>query len=260
MGEPPVIEWTDEHRMRVGGTSFVTLGDERVMTPRFHEISNLVSTPDLFVLQKPRRMIDAYTSAISDFAPKNILEFGIFKGGSVALLCEVARPARYVAIELAEDRVEALDRWVDARGLADSVSVHYGVSQDDTDRVLEIVDTEFGGEPIDLIIDDASHALPETRTTFNALFPRLRAGGGYIIEDWALAEYLGFYTEDAPPLARLLPELITAWARNPDLFADVSIDWFVTVLRRGEAELDESFDVRAACAERNRYSKSPPDG
>ena len=34
------------------------------------------------------------------------------------------------------------------------------------------------------MIDDASHLLAESRSSFESLFPRLRPGGLYIIEDW----------------------------------------------------------------------------
>ena len=39
--------------------------------------------------------------------------------------------------------------------------------------------------PPDLIIDDASHLYSETKTSFETLFPQLRPGGLYIIEDWS---------------------------------------------------------------------------
>ena len=251
------IEWTDTHRMRAGDTTFVTLGDEWMMTPRFNEISAMSSSVDLFVLQKPRRLIDAYVSAVEALRPKTILEFGIFKGGSIALLSELAHPVKHVAIELTDERVAALDLWVEERGLAASVSTHYGVSQDDEARVSEIVDAEFGDQPIDLIIDDASHALRETTVTFNLMFPRLRAGGGYLIEDWALAEHLRLYTPDAPPLAGLLPTLFAAWAMNPDLFDHIAVDWSLTSMRKGWMAVDPPFDI-ARLGTRRDEQPNPP--
>jgi predicted methyltransferase len=35
---------------------------------------------------------------------------------------------------------------------------------------------------LDLVVDDTSHLGP-TRASFNTLFPRLRPGGVYVIED-----------------------------------------------------------------------------
>ena len=40
------------------------------------------------------------------------------------------------------------------------------------------------GEPLDLVIDDASHLYGPTMASFEVLFPRLRPGGLYVIEDW----------------------------------------------------------------------------
>jgi len=48
---------------------------------------------------------------------------------------------------------------------------------------------EFGSDSVDLVIDDASHFLFETRESFRFLFPRLRPGGIYIIADWGWAHW-----------------------------------------------------------------------
>jgi hypothetical protein len=60
------------------------------------------------------------------------------------------------------------------------------VGQTDTAALDRIVQDDFDG-PIDLIIDDASHFVSETRISFNALFSRLRPGGVYLVEDWSWA-------------------------------------------------------------------------
>jgi hypothetical protein len=43
--------------------------------------------------------------------------------------------------------------------------------------------------PLDLVIDDASHIYGPTKASFQALFPLLRPGGLYLIEDWAWAHW-----------------------------------------------------------------------
>src|SRR4029077_11377083 len=47
----------------------------------------------------------------------------------------------------------------------------------------EIVHDCFNGS-IDVVIDDASHLYGPTRRSFEILFPLLKPGGAYIIEDW----------------------------------------------------------------------------
>ena len=69
-------------------------------------------------------------------------------------------------------------------GIGDRLKTYWGVDRATRKRLREIVDTEFDGVPLDLVIDDGSHLLEETRTSFETLFPRLRMGGLYVIEDW----------------------------------------------------------------------------
>jgi hypothetical protein len=74
------------------------------------------------------------------------------------------------------------------------------------------VKTEFSG-PLDLIIDDASHMYGLTKTSFETLFPLLRPGGLYIIEDWAWGHWQEFQAQDHPwaketPLTKLVFELV----------------------------------------------------
>jgi len=56
----------------------------------------------------------------------------------------------------------------------------YEGSQIDKD-LLNIMDIESG--PFDIIIDDGSHINNNVITTFNHLFPKLKKGGIYVIED-----------------------------------------------------------------------------
>ena len=89
-----------------------------------------------------------------------------------------------MAVELDPEPIEGLAEFIEARGLADRVRPYYGVNQADRGRLTELTVHEFGAEPLDLVIDDASHLLEETRSSFETLFPRLRPGGLYVIEDW----------------------------------------------------------------------------
>ena len=238
------IEWVDEFLMRAGDTTYMTLGERYEMNAKFHEISGMQSTPEQFVLQKPRPLIERYLQMLDDVSPERVLEFGIFKGGSVALLAAFARPAKYVAIELGEP-VAALDEWIRRRNLGEQIKVYYGVSQDDTERVDEIIDAEFGTDPLDLVIDDASHDLPPSRVTFDHVFPRLRVGGAYAIEDWALAQLLNIYSDEKPPLTSLVMELVATWGGAPELFERIVIDRWLTVAHRGTGDLEVPFSIGA---------------
>jgi predicted methyltransferase len=64
-----------------------------------------------------------------------------------------------------------------------NIKTYWGANQGNSTRLREIVHTEFQ-ESLDLVIDDASHMYALTKKSFETLFPLLRPGGLYIIEDW----------------------------------------------------------------------------
>jgi predicted O-methyltransferase YrrM len=139
---------------------------------------------DAFSLLKPRSAIDAHLDLLQRYDHSTIVELCIAYGGSSALLCLVAQPAKLVAIDYAEARVEQLDRFIEERGLANVARTFYGVDQADRARLSAILDAELGRDPVDLVIDDASHQYGPALASFEVLFPRVRPGGEYVIEDW----------------------------------------------------------------------------
>ncbi len=98
---------------------------------------------------------------------------------------QLVRPSKLVAVDIAPHPVNALEAFLDAHGLRDSVRPYYGVDQADRRRLTAIVEEEFGADPLDFVIDDASHLRRPTRASFDVLFPRLREGGLFVIEDWS---------------------------------------------------------------------------
>lgn len=134
-------------------------------------------------LFKWRELLDELLAVYARFPHGNIVEVGMFKGGSMMVTALVARPRKLVGLDINEPH-PTLAEFVEQRGLHDSVSAHWEIDQGDRDTVTAIIDAEFGDEDLDLVIDDASHRLEPTRTTFEVLFPRLRPGGLFIIEDW----------------------------------------------------------------------------
>jgi predicted O-methyltransferase YrrM len=187
--------WSDDEHFRVDDVEFVYSSGE--------------STVSRFCIRKPRRLVEMTVELVGRFEAPRVFEIGIARGGSTALIALVARPRRLVAVELDADRVGALDELIARRDLGESVRAFYGVDQSDRSRLAAIADEQFGDDPLDLVIDDASHRLDETRASFEVLFPRLRAGGAYVIEDWnwqlelayALAERAGTPAPAPAPVA-----------------------------------------------------------
>ncbi|MEQ8841722.1 MAG: class I SAM-dependent methyltransferase [Acidimicrobiales bacterium] len=140
-----------------------------------------LDTPPVF---KSRTLIEQLKAVIDDLSPSRIVEFGIYRGGSVALTAALTQPEKLVAIELAVAEQTALTDYLARSGFTETVRPYYGVDQSHPD-VVEILRHEFGGPPIDLVIDDASHLYEPSRASLEMVFPWLRPGGVYIIEDWA---------------------------------------------------------------------------
>jgi hypothetical protein len=113
------------------------------------------------------------------------------------------------------------------------------VDQGDVAQLTSVLDEHFHGEPLDLVIDDASHHYAETRTSFEVVLPQLRPGGLYILEDWAWAHLPGEpppSLHERPSLANLVFEIILA-TTTPGAVAEVRVNHFCAEVVRGEAAL-----------------------
>ena len=235
------------------------------------------STADRFCIVKPIAVVEYFVDFVSQFTGGNIFELGIAEGGSTALIALAAKPRRLVAVDLEPTRLAALDQFIQERGLNQSVRPMFGVDQSDHSQLREILHEEFGSEPLDLVIDDASHQLELTRTSFEVLFPHLRPGGLYTIEDWradiqfrdavvdqltepktpeevAAAERLranmvakrsGPSEPAKRPLNDLAIELVLACASFTEVIDEVTVNDHWVIVRRGPAEVDPgSFRLR----------------
>ena len=140
---------------------------------------------DRLVLKKPRWLVERYVALRSEVDARNIVELGIYEGGSAALMALLFQPRRLVALDLEPDRVPMLDRFIESRGLSETLRPYFGTNQADRYRLEAILEDDFAGEPLDLVVDDASHLLRASTISFNVLFPRLRPGGLYVLEDWS---------------------------------------------------------------------------
>lgn len=143
--------------------------------------SKLKSSDRNFLIMKTGNFFDHYTVLESE-GFKKVLELGVYQGGSFVFLDQFLKPEKFSAVELSDVPIPALDKYISEN--AGRTKLYYGTSQDDVDRLNKIVDDDFGGT-LDLVVDDASHLYQQTRTSFATLFPRLRPGGLYIIEDWS---------------------------------------------------------------------------
>lgn len=200
-----------------------------------------------FVFYKIKPLLDQYAKFLSErrnFHCQNVFELGMWDGGSIAFWFEYFQPRKHVAIDISQKRDSNYFQWyVKSRGLEERIKTYWGVDRGDSEKLREIVENEFCGS-LDLVIDDASHMYELTKTSFEVLFPLLRPGGLYIIEDWAWAHWKEFQAPAHPwfnqtELTKLIFELVEATGSSTALIASLSIFQGFTVVERGEIEAPE---------------------
>ncbi len=104
--------------------------------------------------------------------PMKILEIGIMGGASLRMWRDYFACGQVYGIDLQEDLVQGVAGEERIKGFCGA--------QEDV-WFLEGVVKETG--PLDIIIDDGSHKGPHHVISFEALWPHLKDGGWYCIED-----------------------------------------------------------------------------
>jgi len=211
---PKAIDWKTDTEFMLEGVNF------KCVLANYNEFK---TTRDQVVLIKGKGAIDLYQMILQDAPPRNVLEFGVFEGGSPVLLSLLFDLRKYVGVEL-RSPVQGLTQFLDSHPVGRRIRIHYGVSQDDAAAVRSIVASEFGNDLIDLIIDDASHQYGPSRMSFEIAFPLLRPGGIYAIEDWGWAHWPHFKLwGDAVGMSNLIFQLAVICAAHPELIREVRI-------------------------------------
>ena len=215
----------------LGGENFVVDMSAKARRP---------STAEAFTIVKNEAYLRFYEVLASTFSPRSILELGIFEGGGYVLLDKLFNPRRMSAVEISPQPVAPLLRYV--AGMENRF-VHFSTSQCDREILEEIVRKELADE-LDLVVEDASHAYEQTKASFEFLFPLLRPGGIYMIEDWAWAHHPGYQSTDAPfskrpALSNLLFEQLMLMGSTA-LIAEIRVWKFRYLIRKAETALRES--------------------
>ncbi len=245
--------WIDEQTIQIGDTQFY-------ITFEPSELLSLESTSDRFLFAKAPNLVHNLLD-VAPMSVRNILDLGIYQGGSVAFYAKLFGLDRLAAVELSPTRVPALDEFIDRHELTQTVRLYYGVDQGDQAAMRDLLQHNFAPRSLDLVIDDCSHLYDETKASLNVLLPWVRPGGVYIIEDWGWAHWSGEpwqvvdggYAPGRPALSNLIFELVMLSASRPDLISQIKIEPSVVTLIRGEGVIDEpDFDVSASYLTRGR--------
>lgn len=102
--------------------------------------------------------------------PLKILEIGVWKGGSLRVWHDYFSRAQIFGIDVFDTSFLNSERITTA--------VANQASREDLDAFIE----SFGGD-FDIIIDDGGHTMEQQQISLGHLFPHVKPGGYYVIED-----------------------------------------------------------------------------
>ncbi len=224
-------EWTSKSLFTVEGLCFRTA-----------HFGGKTTVEEVVVL-KPDGYLEQYADALQGLPTGNVLELGVYQGGSTLLFAAILEPDRLVGIDICKP-IKAFDKIRADHPLGRRISVHYQTSQDDQAALDRIVAAEFEG-PLDLVVDDACHYYEPTKRSFEILFPKLRPGGVYAIEDWGWGHTPNFHQwDDRPVLSNLIHQLLLISVAKPGLISSIRAFPGICFVHKGQAApMGEPLDV-----------------
>jgi cephalosporin hydroxylase len=199
-----------------------------------------------FVFYKDKKLIDMYQDFFKtqeNLQLDRILEIGMWDGGSAVFWHKVLQPKTLIGVDLMKNRKgKAFEKYKTQH--SESFHDYWEVDQTDGAKLKEILHKHLDDQPLDLVFDDASHRYHQSLASFNVVFPYLRKGGYYIIEDWAWVHWLHEDSSSYPDYTeptRLIFELVEA-AGNVGLIDSIQVYSGFTVVKRGQLDIPkESF-------------------
>ncbi len=159
------------------------MNDRRVVAPIGRLARALVRRPrveDLFrhnegpLVHKVPHFFDIYERHFRRFqgTSPTVLEIGVFHGGSLRMWKQYFGPAATIVGLDIEPRSAMLD---------DPPTIHVRVGDQSSPADLQALIDEFG--PFDIVLDDGSHLPRHQIASLEHLWPALKVGGVYVVED-----------------------------------------------------------------------------
>lgn len=225
----PNIKIIDAEQFEIRGVRFRSMSSDY--------FSRHTSEKEVIVL-KPASWLQYYVEIIRERNIRNLVELGIFEGGSAIALALLFDQLRIAAFDLRPPDAPVLNLLAKL-GIAERVRLFYGTLQDDRAALERALAEVYGTESIDMVVDDASHQYAPSRASFEILFPRLRLAGVYVIEDWAWAHWPGTFQNeqwiDQPALSNLVFELTMLAGANHRPIEKIDIRTGTTAVFKSEA-------------------------
>lgn len=214
------------------------------------------SSAETVSLFKNPSFVRDYIRCLEGLNTTNVVEVGIKHGGSAIFFWNLLKPEKLCCIEL-NSSADELAAYIERQGLSGRLCAYYDTDQANKPRLREILNANFGEASLDVVIDDASHLYTPSLATFEVMFPRLRPGGLYFLEDWKVHVILSHHgrkpRSEEPPLHRLVHELLNVSMVHSDIISKVECYRNFVVFERGDSSLDSGeLDIRAILDEDSR--------
>lgn len=142
--------------------------------PKFYDPNNLGSkmTTKIYDTDKfSHGYIPLYEEKFQEIKnAKNVLEIGIYQGGSLEYLHDYFQEAVIHGIDLSDNKNLDTNRI--------KTFICNQEKKEDLDNFIQQIDYEF-----DLIIDDGGHTMKQQQLSFGLFFKKIKPGGIFVIED-----------------------------------------------------------------------------
>lgn len=147
-----------------------------------HYFRNFLGRTDGKTLFKMDHYLDVYDGLMGPWMglPVSFLEIGVYKGGSLRMWRDFFAPQAKLTFLDIDPACKALE--------IPGTEIRIG---DQTD-VAFLKQTAADRGPFDIIVDDGGHKMDQQITSFRTLWPELKDGGLYIVEDVHTSYWPGF--------------------------------------------------------------------
>lgn len=153
---------------------------------------------------------------------KLVMEIGIASGGSLLMFRDYFYKATIVGVDVVLPTIPARDMY------------HIELWKVDQTDVIQLGSLAMS-KTFDLIIDDGCHHGTAMELSFRTLFPFVRPGGYYIIEDWGVG-YMGWDDPPTPFMKSLVDECGAGnKVRHVGFYSGVGRGHMAVIQRREEA-------------------------
>lgn len=198
------------------------------------------------VMLKTRSQLDLWNERLKMVKGPldHIIELGIRHGGSIPYLYDLCDAKFIAGVDITPAHPPVVKLIESALG--NNFALFHKTDQTDAKALNNIVRNHFKNG-LDMVVDDASHYLYETRRSFEILFPKLRTDGIYVIEDHRWGHINAFKDKapahflNKPSMLQIIFEIAMFLATTPDAIGTITMDENTITITRGEAKIKEPF-------------------